>query len=78
LLTNKNYRDSLQTALNKTQNRESTPAFTVNTTALKMNVRIKDKIIAAIPDSGAAMSIISTRLLKELRIPYTTKASQPV
>jgi hypothetical protein len=43
-----------------------------------MNVRIKDKIIAAIPDSGAAMSIISTGLLKELRIPYTTKASQPV
>ena len=41
----------------------------INTTMMKMKLRIKDKVVVATPDTGATMSIISDSLVKELGLP---------
>src|ERR1044071_5283402 len=41
----------------------------INTTAMKMKLRVKDRVIVATPDTGAAMSIISDSLATQLNLP---------
>ena len=41
----------------------------IKTTAMKMKLQIKDRIVVTTPDTGAAMSIISDSLAKELGLP---------
>lgn len=78
LLSNQGYRKDLQTALNTIDNRDVLSIDPVTTTALKMNIRLGNQRIKAIPDSGAALSIITTTLQKKLNLNYTPIAGQNV
>ena len=40
----------------------------IRTTAMKIKLRMKDRIVVATPDIGATMSIISDSLAKELKL----------
>jgi len=57
--------------MNTIQNRDlqANEIEPIKTTAMKMKLRIKDRVIVATPDTGAAMSIISDSLAKELGLP---------
>ena len=66
-----NYGRDLITAMNTIQNKDLqvNEIEPIKTTAMKMKLRVKDKIIVATPDTGAAMLIISDSLAKELGLP---------
>ena len=65
------YGRDLLTAMNTIQNRDlqANEIEPIKTTTMKMKLRIKDRVIVATPDTGAAMSIISDSLAKELGLP---------
>ena len=65
------YSRDLLTTINMIQNRDlqANEIEPINTTAMKMKLRVKDKVIVAIPNTGAAMSIISDSLAKVLGLP---------
>src|SRR3989337_1010368 len=62
LLANGEYRKDLMTALNTMDNRSVNQVERATTTALTMNVRIGEEVQTVIPDSGAAVSVISQKL----------------
>src|ERR1044071_3491382 len=45
---------------------------------MKMGVKIAEKFLKAIPDSGAALSVISEALVKKLNLNYTPTQTQQV
>src|SRR4026209_2673919 len=58
------------TALNTIINQQTEVQSTepISTTAMKMKVRVNDKLIIATPDTGAAISIISSHLAEQLNL----------
>src|ERR1043165_4185135 len=69
LLENQQYRQDLQTALNTMDNREIN---VLDTTALYMNVKINGEFRKAIPDSGAATSVIDQATVTKLGLIMTS------
>ena len=63
LLANGEYRRDPMTALNIMDNRSINKVEQPTTTALTMNVRIGEEVQKVIPDSGAAVSVISQKLV---------------
>jgi len=57
--------------MNSIQNRDlqANEIESIKTTAMKIKLRVKDKVIVATLDTGAAMSIISNSFAKELGLP---------
>jgi predicted aspartyl protease len=70
LLANSHYRNELLTAIHTMENRESSGQninqVHTRTTALYMTVRINEKRVQVIPDSGAAVSIVSDTTAENL------------
>src|ERR1044072_5752996 len=58
------------TALNTNRNRIPDVQATepISTTAMKMKIRVKDQLVVATPDTGAAISIISSFLAEQLEL----------
>ena len=56
----------LNTTINQQTEVQNTES--ISTTAMKMKVRINDQLIIATPDTGAAISIISTKLAQQLNL----------
>ena len=65
------YSQDVLTALNTTRNRDIqiNEIEPINTTAMKMKLRVHDQVIVATPDTEAAMSIISDSLAAQLNLP---------
>src|ERR1043166_164926 len=68
LLSNESYRQDLSTALNTINNININEVEPIDTTAIKITVRINQQTIQATLDSGAAMSIISNQLARKLNL----------
>ena len=66
LLANNEYRNDLQTILNTMSNKSVNNLDHITTTALTMKINVGKKVVKTIPDSGAAISVISQGLAKRL------------
>ena len=64
------YSRDVLTALNITINQQHEVQNTepISTTAMKMKVKVNDQLIVSTPDTGAAISIISSSLAKQLNL----------
>src|SRR3989337_2606010 len=66
LLANEKYRNDLQTALNTMKNKSVNNLDHSKLTALTRKVNVNGEVYKAIPDSGAAISVISIKLVKKM------------